>query len=139
MESKFKREFCRYLDEKDVKYSELGENIFQVTFSDLKNMSRISVQFNFDNDGEGKVNVRTYDLGSFKSDDAFATGLLICNKMNTEYRWVRFYLDSDRDVVVDADAILSVGTVGEECAELMLRLIDIADKAYPEFMKALWH
>lgn len=36
------------------------------------------------------------------------------------------------------DAAFRTHDVGEICLELMARCVDICDKAYPDFMKALW-
>ena len=61
-----------------------------------------------------------------------------CNSLNQEYRWVRFYLDKDWDLICEADALLDPSSGGEECLSIVRRMVNIIDEAYPKFMKALW-
>ena len=61
-----------------------------------------------------------------------------CYTCNAKYRWVKFYIDDDNDICVRSDAILDEGTCGEECREIILRMIGIIDESYPVFMKARW-
>ena len=45
---------------------------------------------------------------------------------------------NDNTVQAEMDAAFRTHDVGEFCLELMGRCVDICDKAYPDFMKALW-
>lgn len=60
------------------------------------------------------------------------------NSLNARFRWARFYTDNDNDVVLQCDAVLTEATAADVCFELSLRLLNIADEAYPEMMKQLW-
>ena len=62
----------------------------------------------------------------------------VINKVNSTYRWVKFYLDDDGDVRVEVDALLDDDSCGEECLGLFQRLGNIADDAYPVLMKEIW-
>ena len=68
----------------------------------------------------------------------FCSLLLACNKANCRFRWVKFYLDDDNDIVANADVLIDEYTVGEECAGIVSRIDSIIDDAYPDFMRAMW-
>lgn len=59
------------------------------------------------------------------------------NELNSVYRWVKFFIDSDDDIAVD----MSVeGEDPENAAELIFeqfnRMVSIVDQAYPDIMRA---
>ena len=63
----------------------------------------------------------------------------VCSKLNNEFRWIKFYVDErDNTITLADDAIVQLDTCGEEIWEIMVRLSDIADDAYPTIMKAIW-
>ena len=87
---------------------------------------------------ELKQRVARYQFAMAMARNMLAKGLITCNELNAKYRWVKFYLDKDKDVCVSLDAYIDEHTVGEECLNLVRRMINISDEAYPLFMKALW-
>ena len=91
----------------------------------------------FDEPESCRAWIKCYDLGHFEGDK-YAAGLLACNNANKQYRWVRFYMDGDNDVVAAMDAIVSSETVFDEMIELIVRMLQIIDDLYPEFMRARW-
>lgn len=134
--SKYKSEFMRYLDQKGVKYQELDDRRVLVRYGG-ENLKTIAVTVSFDKNESNTVQLYSFEIASFK-EDKFAAGLLACNALNARFRWVKFYLDSDRDVIAEMDAVVDYNSVGEECFELVIRMVGIIDEAYPEFMKAMW-
>ena len=58
--------------------------------------------------------------------------------MNAHYRWIKFYLDKDSDIVADCDAYIDADTCGKECMSLVRRMVNITDEAYPTFARAMW-
>ena len=63
--------------------------------------------------------------------------LCLCNKLKSEYQWVSFYLDSDDDLVLHCDAIVTPETANEICFELLVRTLKISEDIKPEVMKSL--
>ena len=61
----------------------------------------------------------------------------LCNELNEKFRWVKFYVDSDRDIRVQLDAIMSEDNAGEVCREIVYRMVNIIDGAYIEIVRAL--
>ena len=63
-----------------------------------------------------------------------------CNRVNSEMRFLKFYLDKDNDLVGEADLPTSTSDdcVGENCFELFLRTMQILDRCYHYFPEAIY-
>lgn len=131
----YKQLFLRYLDEKGVKYTDRDEYVVRISYS-CDNLKTIPVYIFFDEDGDPMVQFKCWDIANFKNKEA--KGIFACNEMNKTYRWVKFYLDKDADVVASIDAYIAEYNCGEECLALVRRLVNIIDDAYPTFAKAMW-
>ena len=64
--------------------------------------------------------------------------LVLCNEMNNTYKWVKFYLDNDNDLILQDDAILNVSTAADEAFELMIRMFNISKDIKSQVMKAIY-
>ena len=124
------------LDEKHLPYNELKDGVIEI-YQKKENIQSVRIIVGFDSVESNRPWFKCYDLGHF-DDDKYAAGLLACNEANKKYRWMRFYIDSDNDVTVDADAIVSEESVFEEVIEIIVRMLDIVNDVYPMFMKARW-
>ena len=91
----------------------------------------------FDKDGEGLVALRCWSFGKVPEGKRGAL-LEACNKLNSDYRWVKFYIDDDGDIATSLDAVIDIDTVGPEVIQLVSRMVSIYDGAYPTLMKATW-
>ncbi|MBQ9413931.1 MAG: YbjN domain-containing protein [Clostridia bacterium] len=80
----------------------------------------------FDGDDDG-IHVALRTLFANCPEEKFAEALILCNELNVKYRWVKFCIDSDRDIMVEDDAVLTPSTAGEECFELLSRTAYILD------------
>lgn len=133
--SNYKSAYLAHMDSEGIKYTERDENSVVVSYGG-DNMQSIRITVIFDKDGGNQVHFVNWDIGNYK--DKVAKALVICNAMNKRWKWAKFYIDDDYDVTVDSDALVSADSVGPECMEMVVRLVDIIDKSYPEFMKAKW-
>lgn len=130
----YKRLFMRQMDAKGIKYEDKDEFIVKVTFSG-DHLKSIPVYIFFDQDGEPMVQFKCWNIANFKGKED--KGIVACNKLNAEYRWVKYYLDSDADVVASIDAYIDEMTCGDECIKLVSRVVNITDDAYPTFVRAM--
>lgn len=89
-----------------------------------------------DEDGTG-AHVVSSPIVSVQTD-RYAQLLSACNECNTTYRWAKFYIDEDSDLMVECDVPLRDSSVGDECVEVVMRLADIVDQAYATIMRAAW-
>ena len=70
--------------------------------------------------------------------ERIANLLMICNSLNGKYRWLKFYIDDDKDIMVEDDAILDPETAGEECYELIARTVSILEEVRPIVMNGIY-
>lgn len=71
-------------------------------------------------------------------DEKVADLIFLANELNAKFKWVTFFVDKDKDIVLHDDAILSVETAASEAFELMIRMIKIGDDVKPMIMKAIY-
>lgn len=132
----YKNLFMRYMDRNNVKYTDVKENVVKVVYTG-DNLKTIPIYVFFDADGDPLVSLKCWEIANFK-DEKMAAGVIACNQLNCKYRWVKFYLDKDSDVVGQIDAYVDEETGGSECLSLVKRMVNIIDESYPTFMTSLW-
>lgn len=98
--------------------------------------THVAIHVIFDEDGQS-VQIVTSPIASVPAEKT-AKLLLTLNECNHKFRWVKFYLDDDNDIIADADILFDEQNVGEACIEIVLRTASIIDDAYPEIMKSIW-
>ena len=85
-----------------------------------------------DDDGES-VALRVFSIFKFEAGQ-LADAYEFCNKVNNQYRWMRFYVDSDDEFTAAIDAVITPSTAGAECVEILGRAVNIVDSVYGELM-----
>lgn len=133
-------DFIRTCDREGLKYKEprttdSGKTAVTLGVSGSHGNS-YNVGFYFDTDEKG-VAVRVYQFTAC-NDSNYAKMLLACNQLNNKYRWLKFVIDDDRDINIEADCIISPTTAGTVCTEMFYHVMGIAKDAYPILMKAQW-
>ena len=131
----YKQLFVDYMNSHNIIYTEVNDHVVRVSYTG-DNMKSIPVFVFFDENGDNIVQLFCMEIANFK--DNMAAGLVACNELNTKYRWVKFYLGSDNEIICTIDAYLDQYSCGEECRNLVGRVVSIVDEAYPTFMRALW-
>ena len=132
----YKGLYMRYMDQNNIKYTDVDERVVKVVYSG-DNLQSIIVYVFFDPDGENLVTFRSWDIANFKESQVPA-GIRVCNDLNKQYRWVKFFIADDGDITAQIDAVVDEMTCGEECAHLVRRVVSIVDQSYPDIMKTLW-
>ena len=135
MSSVYKKLFISHMEAEGIKYTDTDEFIVKVVYTG-DNLKSIPVYVFFDKDNDPIVQLKCWNIGNFK--DKEAKGIIACNEMNAHYRWIKFYLDKDSDIVADCDAYIDAATCGKECLSLVRRMVNITDEAYPTFARAMW-
>lgn len=138
----YKELVMAYLDGQGVKYCKARDtqgrdNVICIDYTG-DNLKTIPVYVFFDPDGEPMVKLKCWDIASFKGEKR-ASGINACNELNSEYRWTRFYIDKDCDVIAQVDAYVDTDSCGSTCKFLADLMTNIIDKGYPIFMKALYN
>lgn len=133
--SRYAELYTERLDKGDVRYTKEDDHVVRVAFKG-QNADSITILAVFDEEGGPHVAFRCYSILNFK--DKKEAGALACSEINSQYRWIKFYLDKDNEITGAADAILCEEKAGDICFELLVRMTDIVDESYPTFAKARW-
>ena len=126
-------------------------------FADFITSKNLTFDSSVDNDGDSLVNfpydgriARCYfsgDDGRYLTiyyylentpEEKIPDVLYLCNELNAQYKWVKFYLDSDNDVVLQTDALLTPMSAADVAFEILARLLDIYKEAKPTIMKTIY-
>lgn len=100
-------------------------------------MNSVRTVFYFDADAEA-VAIRVFDIVKVPAEKADVMYPAI-NSLTKHFRFAKFVLDTDDNTIqAEWDAAFRSRDVGEICYELLIRMVDICDTAYPDLMKALW-
>ncbi|MBE5838427.1 YbjN domain-containing protein [Butyrivibrio sp.] len=72
--------------------------------------------------------------------DNIAKMLLVINSLNDKFKFAKFVLEPNGDVVAQCDVPISVSDelIGDVVLELVLVLSRIVDESYPDIMKTIW-
>ena len=134
------RDFIRACDREGIKYkdprtTDSGKTAVTLGVTGSHGNS-YNVGFYFDTNETG-VAIRVYQFTAC-NDSNYARMLLACNELNNKYRWVKFVIDDDRDINIEADCVVSPSTAGTVCVEMFYHFMGIAKEAYPVLMRAQW-
>ncbi len=133
------KRFLKYLEDHNIRYDSKereGQSDWVCVRYQGDNADTISLQFFFSRDG-GDVAVRIFSIARVPKNKTAAV-LEVLNALMIEYRWLRFYLDSDNEVTAAIDAVITEETAAPVAGELLARGLNIVDDIYPRIMKVLW-
>lgn len=71
--------------------------------------------------------IRVYRLGKVPYDRQRPM-LRTLNKINEEYAWLRFYVDSDSEVAAASDSIITTASAPRVCWEMLRRTFSVLDE-----------
>ena len=101
-----------------------------------------TVRFHFLSQSESgnDVQIRIAGLMHKVSGEKRAPVLEACNRVNSEMRFLKFYLDKEGDLFGQADLPTSIAEycVGENCYELFFRSMQILDQCYHYFPESYY-
>ena len=127
-----RKAFERFMDSKGVKYSVLDEddNIVYLSFGGSKYETFVFVDF----DENVPCNSAHFSSNGFAKiiPGKNAEALVKLNELNKRFRWVKFWMDAEGIFTADCDAIVEIGSVGEECVNMAFRLSNITEDALDE-------
>lgn len=66
-----------------------------------------------------------------------ATVLAMLNEFQQQYRYLKFTLDKDNDVMVSYDFPVAYSDIGAGGLDMLFRMTAILDKCYPQLMQAI--
>lgn len=131
----YKRIFMSYMDQENIKYIDQNEYFVRVPYSG-ENLKSIPMLVRFDKGNEPLVRILCAEIANFKSKEEI--GVSLCNELNNEYRWLKFYLDKDAELIAALDTYIDENTCGFFCLDLVKRSVTIIDEVYPRIARAMW-
>ena len=133
----YKEQFVAYMDDHNIKYTSFDERTVQLGFRSDVVPQGLKVVVVFDKENKNAAHFMVKGFAKAQEGN-FGAVLLALNEANEKFRWAKFYLANDSDVVAEDDAVLDMNSVGEECASIAFRMVSIIDDAYPSIMKAIY-
>ena len=130
-----------YFDSKDLHYivESPDETERLHVFYPVPNGPTIDIQF-ISRDDDNSVALRVFSLFNKVRKDREAEVLRVINRLNHEYRYVKFCLDSDYDLLVEYDIPNETGdeTLGAVGTEIFMRLGKILGDSYSDIACAMY-
>lgn len=125
--------FLDYLDENGISYVYGGINDDGLEAVDIlyktSNYDPIETNWQFDDEFD-RVAVRVYYIIHYQPENLLYV-LDAVNKLNSSYRYFRFFTDeTDNTVTMAYDMPLDEAASGELCADILARVVDVVDEAY---------
>jgi hypothetical protein len=131
----FKSIFMSYMDRENIKYSDQNKCIVRVAYTG-NNLKTIPMLVRFSENNDPWAQIACVEIANFTGKEE--TGIRLCNELNKEFRWLKFYLDKDADIIASLDTYIDDNTCGFFCLDLVKRSVSIIDEAYPQIARAMW-
>ena len=131
----YKNVFISYLEDEGIKYVDQNEYFVRVPYSG-ENLKSIPMLVRFDKDNEPRARIICAEIANFKGKEDI--GMKLCNELNNEYRWLKFYLDKDAELIAALDTYMDEYTCGFFCLDLVKRSVTIIDEVYPRIARTMW-
>lgn len=127
------KKFYKKLQSEGYKCEAKDDNV--ITSSWTIGSGKITVACIFDDDNKS---VRLVGMKYITiTDNEWGSAVLRCNELNEQYRWVKFYVDKDNDILLQVDAVIQIDSCADVTFELLNRMLSIAEEAYPTILKAI--
>lgn len=130
--------FLRACQERGLKCSapqvvSSGSTLVSLTF-DGSHGNRYTLRFLFSADAR-QVSIRIFGLVTGRRE-IFSRMVMRCNTMNNRFPWVKFVVDEDLDLNLEADCIITPETAETVCMEMLSRMVLTAREAYPAILNS---
>ena len=127
-----------FFESKNLRVNQTDDGkALRIGMGGMKNLQQTEVYVIFDDDDHSAA-IRIFGFTQV-APEKYPVMYKVCSEMNKKFRWVKFYVNKDRNSInAEDDAKFEPETCGAEIFELVIRMLQIVDEAYPEFMKALW-
>ena len=103
-------EFMRH---EKIRYEDVRVHVLKISYNG-ENLTSIPIFLYFDEEGDPIISVKCWNIINFANHTEL--GIAVCNELNEKYRWVKFYIDDDKDVVCSVDAYIDEVNCGSECS-----------------------
>lgn len=136
----FAQAYIDELESNGFKYLPLIENDEDTVVPVGMNIKTTSIKiYAIFKNNNNVVDIKCHNLVKI-TEKQFPQALLCCNRLNNDYKWVKFYIDEEDEyeLTVQVDALLDEESAGREVMRLMILLCNICDEAFPRLNRAIW-
>lgn len=124
-----------YIESQDLTVEQVNESLLRIGIGFEGGSVQIFLDFDDDDSHVHLEGINFINIPENKFDIMYK----VVNDCNKTYKHVKFVLDVEhKQIQVSDDAIIQLDTCGPECFELMVRMLQIVEDAYPTLMKAVW-
>jgi hypothetical protein len=125
----------QYFETKGTNATQLEDTLLRTGWN--FNGGSVQIFFKFD-DEDAHVHLEGLDFVTVPKEK-YDVMYKVLNEVNDAYKHVKFVLDvEDGQICARDDDVIQLDSCGPECFELMIRMVQIVEDAYPKFMKAMW-
>ncbi len=125
----------QYFETQDTTPQQVKEDLLRIGWN--FNGGSIQIFFHFDEE-DAHVHLEGTDFVKVP-EEKFDAMYKVLNELNDKYIHVKFVLDTeDGQINARDDDVIQLDSCGPECFELMIRMVQIVEDAYPVLMKAMW-
>ena len=115
-----------FTDELNVR--SFAYSVHEMSEGAVVSFSCCGMHTNFIFSGEEGRYASMYTLMTAVSAEKLTETILLCNTLNNETKWFKFFVDDENDLMMQDDAILSPESAADECSELLERRIKVLEK-----------
>lgn len=132
------QQIARKLDEMELKYTLEKRGEHEILKVGMATKAAVAPMFTFLPGGEETdLHIAVIPLTRCLPQKRIEL-LRVLNDLNCRYRYAKFSMDKDNDVIVRYDVARKNGTAGQTAVEIMLRMRNIIEECYPEIMRTIW-
>ena len=124
-----------YFEAQETKATELQDDLLRIGWNFEGGSMEIFLHFD-----ESDTHVHLEGLNFIKVPESKYDKIYrVLNECNDNYSHVKFVLNLESGQInARDDDVIQLDSCGEECFELMIRMLRVVEDAYPKFMKAIW-
>lgn len=129
---------AKMLEQKEIRYDIVEQERSSAVYANfrVKNCNNLCVHFISAND-KNDVAVRILSYITIPEEKRPEI-LEIINSLHMRYRFIRFVLTKNNQIIVEYDIPVSCVALADVAYEMCVRFLDVADQGYVDFMKAIW-
>ena len=126
--------FTDFLEGKVIDYRTSGNTVLIVTGLENIQLAKFAVTFD-----DGGASVHIAALGIARApQERIERVVPVLNNLNRRFRWCKFFVDHDGDVIADCDALIYDDTANDTCLELIAHVASVIDDAYLDVMQSIY-
>lgn len=126
-------DFKTLLDNNKLNYQKLNETTIIISNGCEKYNFSYNIAVDINN-GFAKL----FFMTGIKFQEANINIYQLINGLNDNYRFFKFTVDDDKELIMQVDAIVKENNSTDEIMELLLRGSNVLEEIYPNVQKEIW-